>query len=91
MRQALPEDQDYIRKTWQIKEDRVIARHRKEELIVIDHMQARSTIPHKFWKRILPREEEKHNNTLRERQAEGDRAEGVIVRTLWTDFDQKIV
>ena len=39
-----------------------------------------SSIPYRFWKRIVLKEEEKRNYKIRERQALGDRAECVVVR-----------
>ncbi|KAL9098636.1 MAG: hypothetical protein Q9163_005743 [Psora crenata] len=43
-----------------------------------------SSIPQGLWKRLLLRGEEKSNHRIRERQAIGDRAELVIVRTSLT-------
>jgi hypothetical protein len=76
-------------KTYFVKKVDTILRVKVERLktgSVAYLIVSRSTIPHKFWKRILPREEEKRNNRIRERQAEGDRAEDVIIRTVWTDL-----
>lgn len=42
---------------------------------------ATSSIPQTYWKRVLLRGEGRRNNRIRERQATGDRAELVVVRT----------